>query len=86
MESEIAEYEDNEEEEQHGIDLPSEDNWEQADVIRQTMRSYIDTLVMTLSMLKTTIREFDKQFSPQNCLDADLEKPAENPMYADQQI
>ena len=75
MVSEIEEYEDEEEEDQHGIDLPSEDKWEQADVIRQTMRSYIDTLVITLSMLKTTIQDFDKQFSPQNCLDENLDKP-----------
>jgi hypothetical protein len=64
--------------------LPSEDKWEQADLIRQTMRSYIDTLVITLAKLKICIRDFDKQFSPKNCLDEDLDEPSDNPMAADQ--
>ena len=63
--------------------LPPEDDWEQADFIRTTMRSYLNNFLTTLSKLKNCIIDFDQQFSPSN-INIDNFQASDNPMLIDQ--
>lgn len=44
--------------------LPPEDEWEQADFIRTSMRQYLNKFLTTLAKLKICISNFDQNFSP----------------------
>lgn len=63
--------------------LPPEDDWSEADLIRSTMRSHIDTLLITLARLKTCIDNFNLVYSPDKCMEELEEKADGNPMLLD---
>jgi hypothetical protein len=45
------------------FELPPENEWEQMDVIRTSMRHYLDLLVYVLVQLKSCISSFEQQYS-----------------------
>lgn len=52
--------------------LSSDDEWEQTDLIRTGLRTYINQLLKTMAKLKRCVGDFDTVFSPEVCLAEDL--------------
>lgn len=51
--------------------MTSEEHWQQQDLIRTMLRKFINQLLHTISRLKNAVEDFDKDFSPDNCLNGE---------------